>query len=220
MIKTQKYNNTLYELKYIKNNNDEYINTMFKLSKHKKILKDAIDNNYIYIMEGILLFYNIIDKKIYDKLINKIYSNKNNFKIDNISLLELSLLNTQLNLEKSQKQLAIKYIDLSYNFLKNNSFTLSEKKNKIYTLNNKEWDLFLDNLEENLYEYIVKKGYNINLGNLYDYELKDLIILFKNSKFAKEILNEINFLKQLHIIRPQQWENDNIWKGKSKIIKF
>jgi len=220
MTKLEGYNNLLYKLKYIEQDENKYLAVWLKLIKNKRVLKGAIDNNCIYIIEGILLSYNIVDRNIYQKLINKIYSSVDiaNIRVNKKTLLELSFVNYNLELNKVQRKYIIKYSNLNYHVLKNQSFTLSEKRNMIYKLNNVDWDLYLDNLEKDLYKYILQKGYSFNFGMFYEYTFLDLVILFKNKKFASYIWQEIKFLEQLHIIRPQQWELGNIGKGKVKII--
>ena len=220
MTKLEGYNNLLYKLKYIEQDEDKYLAVWLKLIKNKRVLKGAIDNNCIYIIEGILLSYNVVDRNIYRKLINKIYSSVDiaNIRVNKKTLLEISFVNYNLELNKVQRKYIIKYSNLNYHVLKNQSFTLSEKRNMIYKLSNVDWDLYLDNLEKDLYEYILQKGYSFNFGMFYEYTFLDLVILFKNKKFASYICQEIKFLEQLHIIIPQQWELGNIGKGKVKII--
>ena len=102
--------------------------------------------------------------------------------------------------------------DIRYWILRNPNWSLQEKQklimdfysdDEVYdeTLDQWEWGIINDNCNYK----------NNNLGildkcEIYNYSYEDLLNFYGDKKIADRIYEEINFCKQMHKLRPKQWE--------------
>lgn len=115
------------------------------------------------------------------------------------------------------------YFDIRYHILRNPNWTLEEKQRLIMdfwyddddyeeALEQWEWGIINDceNWNMELYSpYIEKCG-------MYEWSYNMLLKIFKDKNKTDKIYEEINFCKQMHQLRPQQWELDEPYE---KVLK-
>ena len=102
--------------------------------------------------------------------------------------------------------------DIRYWILRNNNWSIEEKRSLImnFWANNDEYDEVLEQWEWAIvndranYEKDVEDEFDV--CSLYDYTYEDLYKLYNNIETTNRIWDEINFCKQMHQLRPQQWE--------------
>ena len=112
--------------------------------------------------------------------------------------------------------------DIRYWILRNHNWNLSEKQELIMEffsdddvydekLDQWEWAIINDNCNYKDDLVITR-----DKSELYNYSYNDLLKLYGDKKEANRIFEEINFCKQMHKLRPQQWELDYL---DTKILK-
>lgn len=189
----------------------------------------------------ILKDYDNVDKNVYSRLINLIYSNEKvansllYYENEKYSFLYMSLLNRLFGLTEMQKAYAVqeaKYnrmnhggrvCDIRYQILKNPNWEKDEKKKLIYDFYEDEYDFMLhvDEFERNVLRHPANFQNSIvslmQQDRLYDYSLPDLEKMYQNSDVAKEVFDEINFCRMLHQVRPITLrKNNSFYKYKQK----
>lgn len=111
--------------------------------------------------------------------------------------------------------------DIRYHILRNPNWTLEEKQklimdfwsdDEVYdeTLEQWEWSIIND--------YLVSSNspvLHLEKNFLYEYSYEELLDFYKDKTTADEVWNEIQFCRQMHKLRPQQWELDFFPKKKS-----
>lgn len=113
--------------------------------------------------------------------------------------------------------------DIRYHILRNPNWTLEEKQQLIMdfwydddeydeTLEQWEWDIINDQENWNKETYMTY----IDKYEMYEWTYEMLLKVFKDKNKTNEIYEEINFCKQMHKLRPQQWELD---KPYEKVLK-
>lgn len=125
MIDIEKIDNELYKTIHIEKDRNKFLKLWKEIKQDINLLKEVITpckdkfNQYdtvkgITICEQILYDYKSVNKEIYQKLINLIYTNKdiartviNGASNGGYSFLLISLFNFDLNLTKTQKQFAV-----------------------------------------------------------------------------------------------------------------
>ena len=115
----EKLDNELYKAKYHQKDYDLYNQLWDKIKGNKKILevasnvvKNKFDEDTFFanaIVEEMLIDYDIVDKSLYQNLVNKIYSNTRLARtvFDDYSFLLYTLMNENLMLSEEQKVFAI-----------------------------------------------------------------------------------------------------------------
>lgn len=308
----KKIDSQLYEARYIDCNREETLKIWDSIKTNNEVLKiattvvrDRFDEGDtvigLAICDAMLIDYDSIDKGIYQKLVNKIYSNTDIARtvIDGaanggLSYLLMTLWNQKLKLTPEQKQFAVceamnkigtkKYyqeqenyrqkllskgvtddnvsvididgsvnpigqlsgsmyltsvfcslddsqahgmgvFDIRYHILKNNNFSLEEKRQLVYdfyasgddtwdeVLEQFEWGIINDNVNFKNTELSI-----MDIDFLYDYSKNDLIKMYGNREDAQKIFDEIQFCHLMHQIRPQQWEIKNA-NDEVKVLK-
>lgn len=196
--------------------------------------KDLV--NGLSLCESMLIDYNSVDNEIYQNLINLIYSNEqiakivldgcmhNSYKNSGHSYLLMTLWNPNLKLTDEQKTFAVDEamnkineqvhgsgdFDIRYWILRNSNWSLEEKQKLIMdfwssdedydeTLEQWEWDIINDSA--NYY-----KKYLFDRDKLYEYSYDILLKFYGDKETTDRIWEEIQFCKQMHQLRPQQWE--------------
>lgn len=113
------------------------------------------------------------------------------------------------------------YYDIRYQILRNPNWTIEEKQKLImdfwyddddYDEHLEQWEWGIANDEANY------KGNSLPLfdkSEMYEYSYELLLKFYGNKEKTDEIWNEINFCKQMHQLRPQQWEREYKKKKKS-----
>ena len=99
--------------------------------------------------------------------------------------------------------------DIRYHILRNPNWTVEEKQKLIFDFwsDSKDYD---DRLEQ--WEYgVINDEVNDDVAlllieNLYYYKYSNLLEFYKDVEITNRIWEEINFLKLMHKLRPQQWE--------------
>lgn len=103
--------------------------------------------------------------------------------------------------------------DIRYHILRNPNWTLEEKQKLImdFWYDDEEYDEYLEQWEYGIvndsdnYEQFTPQYFDIyELLNECTYET--LLEIYRNKEIADELWSEINFCKQMHKLRPQQWE--------------
>lgn len=104
--------------------------------------------------------------------------------------------------------------DIRYHILRNPNWTLEEKQklimdfwsdDEVYdeTLEQWEWSIINDYLvSSNSPVLYLEKNF------LYEYSYEELLDFCKDKTTADGVWNEIQFCRQMHKLRPQQWELD------------
>lgn len=114
--------------------------------------------------------------------------------------------------------------DIRYHILRNSNWSLDEKKklimdfwydDEVYDEQLELWEWGIVNDQANY------KDNNLSLifkSELYEYTYDALLKFYNNKEVTDRIWEEIQFCKQMHQLRPQQWElQDNI--NEKKLIK-
>ena len=105
--------------------------------------------------------------------------------------------------------------DIRYYILRNSNWTIEEKQKLVMDF----WydqEMYDNCLEE--WEWSIINNY-INYNNissqlfemdmLYEYDYATLLNIFKNEGIVDNIVNEINFCKLMHKLRPMSYESEN-----------
>lgn len=106
--------------------------------------------------------------------------------------------------------------DIRYYILRNSNWSIEEKKKLVmdFWCNDEVYDECLEQWEWsiiNAASYIKNELNNgfippLSYHYLYDYTYEMLLKLYKDKKTADKVWDEIQFCKQMHELRPQQWE--------------
>lgn len=102
--------------------------------------------------------------------------------------------------------------DIRYYILKNPNWTLEEKQELImnFWYNDETYDEYLERWEWGIINvperYLKKPPLTLDKCELYDYSYEMILKFYTNKKIADKIWKEIQFCKQMHELRPQQWE--------------
>ncbi len=113
--------------------------------------------------------------------------------------------------------------DIRYQILKNPNWSFEEKKKlvmdfwndaKVYdeTLDQWEWGIINNCVNFKNYHTILEKD------TLYEFTYERLLNIYKDKAITEQIWNEIQFCKQMHKLRPQQWELEII--SKKKVLNY
>ena len=132
-------------------------------------------------------------------------------------------INHLFNKMSSTQAHGISPFDIRYHILRNPNWTLEEKQKLImeFWYNDEEYDETLEEWEWGVVnDYENYKGNPLppfdkyELFNEYTYEM--LLEYYGNEETAKRIWNEIEFCKQMHELRPMQYEKENTLKMEGK----
>ena len=102
--------------------------------------------------------------------------------------------------------------DIRYWILRNPNWTLDEKQklimdfwadDEVYDETLEQWEWGIVNDRAN---YKGKTLPQFDKFEMYEYSYEDLLKFYGNTKTADRIWDEIQFCKQMHQLRPQQWE--------------
>ena len=110
--------------------------------------------------------------------------------------------------------------DIRYHILRNPNWTLEEKQKLVmdFWYNDEVYDEYLELWEWNIINnYANYKGGNTALlfkEDLYEYTYQSLLDFYNDKEITDNIWNEIQFCKQMHDLRPAQWEKEYINKKK------
>lgn len=185
------------------------------------------------ISDAILIDYKDVDQTIYNELIKSIYTNTDIARIrftgltgiDGCSFLLMSLWNHDLKLTEEQKSFAVSEamarntqshfgsaFDIRYQILRNPNWTLEEKQKLIMDFYDEEeyddiideWEWDIVNDSENYQGNPFPPFDRYELFNEWTYEM--LLKFHGNQETTDRIWTEMEFCKQMHKLRPQQWE--------------
>lgn len=225
-----------FEKAYYSKDKNKIINLWKKFSENNDFLEFAtkLDNNTFnsnLIAYYILSDQNLYNTKIYEELINKIYSNKvlARQKINNSSsLLMKTLENKKLKLTSKQKLFLIfeaedspfteKYykenlkhqstvhgngiFDIRYKLLENNNFSLQEKKNLIVLLYPDD-EIKLSILNELEWKIqTVLSSFPIR-DDFYNLTKEDLIYIIGSNEIENDIIEKIELCRYIKKIVPE-----------------
>ena len=222
-------------------NNRELLEWAIKPTKDKFGERDLV--NGLAICEDILLDYDSIDKEIYEKLVNLIYSNRQISRIvldgysnGGYSYLLMTLYNPNLKLTDEQKTFAVDEamnkigtvrhesdtqahgsgdFDIRYWILRNPNWSLEEKQKLImdFWADDEVYDETLEQWEWSIVnDHANYKGNPMSLlekDKLYEYSYDALLKFYDDKVTTDRIWEEIQFCKQMHQLRPQQWESES-----------
>ena len=113
------------------------------------------------------------------------------------------------------------FFDIRYHILRNPNWTLEEKQKLImdFWYDNDDYDEYLEQWEwsvvndnENYKGELLPPFDKYDLFYTYTYEM--LLEYYQDKKTTDRIWQEIQFCKQIHKLRPQQWEQDSFQKKK------
>lgn len=214
-------------------NNKEVLKEAIKLTKDKFGQRDLVKG--LTISESILVDYPNVDSEIYQELVNLIYSNPQIARIvlggysgNRDSFLLMTLWNHNLKLTEEQKVFAVDEamktisdnlahgrgdFDIRYWILRNPNWSLDEKQKLVMdfwtddeeydeTLEQWEWSVVNDN--DNFKGNPFPPFDKYVLFNDWTYEM--LLEYHQNKEITDRIWKEMEFCKQMHLLRPQQWE--------------
>lgn len=108
--------------------------------------------------------------------------------------------------------------DIRYHILRNPNWSIEEKKELVYEFfpNDNTYDEYLELWEWGIINdkvnYIDDCVPCLDKSDLYYYTFEDLVSIYNNVDTAREIMDEINFCRMMHEIRPQQWEMEFVLK--------
>ena len=108
--------------------------------------------------------------------------------------------------------------DIRYHILRNPNWSIEEKKELVYDFfpNDNTYDEYLELWEWGIINdkvnYIDDCVPCLDKSDLYYYTFEDLVSIYNNVDTAREIMDEINFCRMMHEIRPQQWEKEFVLK--------
>ena len=206
--------------------NRELLEWSIKPTKDKFGERDLV--NGLAICKDILVDFNSVDNEVYQKLVDLIYSNRQIARIAlggysnrGYSYLLMTLWNPSLKLTDDQKAFAVDeamnkndsgVFDMRYWILRNPNWSLEEKQKLIMdfwtdgevydeTLEQWEWSIVNDHANY--------KGNPMSLlekDDLYEYPYEALLKFYDDKETTDRIWEEIQFCKQMHQLRPQQWE--------------
>ena len=106
--------------------------------------------------------------------------------------------------------------DIRYWILRNQNWSLEEKQKLIidFWSNDEEYDETLEQWEWGIVnDHANYKGYLLPLfdkDEMYEYSYDELLKLYGDKQTTDRIWEEIQFCKQMHQLRPQQWEREFI----------
>lgn len=112
----------------------------------------------------------------------------------------------------------IGFFDIRYCILKNSNWNLAEKHKLImdFWYDYEEYDEHLEEWEWNIVNDTANYKNEIlpliSKDELYEYTYDMLLNIYGNKKKADRIWEEIQFCKQMHELRPQQWELEYVLK--------
>ncbi len=101
--------------------------------------------------------------------------------------------------------------DIRYHVLRNPNWTVKEKQELIYEFysDDEEYDEFLEQWEWGIINNIeveYESLLELDKDSLFDCDYNILLNIYGNKEIADRIYDEIQFCKQMHALRPQQWE--------------
>lgn len=101
--------------------------------------------------------------------------------------------------------------DIRYHILRNPNWSLDEKEKLImdFWYDDETYDEYLEQWEWAIINDIANYKDNTILfekSNLYEYSYETLLNYFEDKEITDRIWDEIQFCKQMHQLRPQQWE--------------
>ena len=108
--------------------------------------------------------------------------------------------------------------DIRYHILRNPNWSLAEKQKLImdFWCDDETYDEYLEQWEWGIINCSVNfKANSLSLmekANLYDYSYEMLLKFYGDKETTDKIWDEIQFCKQMHQLRPQQWELEFILK--------
>ena len=114
--------------------------------------------------------------------------------------------------------------DIRYYILKNPNWTLEEKQKLIteFWCDDEKYEDFLEHWEWGIINDSVNFKDNptslLEKIDLYEYTYEILLKFYGDKKTTDRIWDEIQFCKQMHELRPQQWEKELV--AKSKILRL
>lgn len=211
-----------------------------------QVKRDRFDENDIVrgltICDSMLMNYDSVDKVAYKNLIDSIYTNtdiaRTAMDVDSngsYSFLLMSLWNHSLRLTEEQKAFAVNEAmnksgtthgtgeyDIRYQILRNDNWSLEEKQKLImdFWSHDETYDEFLEQWEWGVINDSVNFKDNplsqLDKNNLYEYSYEILLKFYGDKETTDRIWDEIRFCKQMHQLRPQQWELE--FKPKKKVL--
>jgi len=110
--------------------------------------------------------------------------------------------------------------DIRYHILRNPNWSLEEKQKLImdFWYDDETYDEYLEQWEWDIVnDYVNYKDNHTSLLekiNLYEYTYETLLKFYKDKETTDRIWDEIHFCKQMHQLRPQQWELEFVPKKK------
>lgn len=201
-----------------------------------KIKRNKWDNGDIVsgltICDAILKDYESVDQEAYRELIQSIYTNLDIARIvmkgdcrESTSFLLMSLWNPNLKLTQEQKNFAIAdtmnsaqvhgigSFDIRYHILRNANWTLEEKQklimdfwdsDEVYDecVEDWEWNIVNDSANYKGRAFPSFDRYQL----MYEYTYDMLLAYYGDKKTTDRIWEEMEFCRQMHELRPQQWE--------------
>ena len=102
--------------------------------------------------------------------------------------------------------------DIRYYILKNSNWTMEEKQNLIWDFyaDSNTYDNYLETWEFNVYNELLnynERNTTITREDLFNkYTYENILVYCKNEIDAKRIWKEIEFCKEMHKLRLEQWE--------------
>ena len=116
--------------------------------------------------------------------------------------------------------------DIRYNILRNPNWTLEEKQKLImdFWYDNETYDEYLEQWEWGIVNdeanYKGEALPQFDKCEMYEYSYQDLLKFYGDKNTTDRIWDEIQFCKQMHQLRPQQWEVEyNKPKSLQKVIQ-
>lgn len=207
-------------------NNKELLEWAINPTKDKFGERDLV--NGLAICEDILVDFNSVDNEVYQKLVDLIYSNRQiagivlgGYNNGGYSYLLITLWNLNLKLTDNQKAFAVeeamnkndsRVFDMRYWILRNPNWSLEEKQKLImdFWTDDEVYDETLEQWEWSIVnDHANYKGNPMSLlekDKLYEYSYNTLLKFYDDKETTDRIWEEIQFCKQMHQLRPQQWE--------------
>ena len=188
-----------------------------------QVKRDKFDEHDIVkgltICDSMLIDYNSVDEVAYNNLINSIYTNTDIARIvmngasnGGYSFLLMSLWNHNLKLTEEQKTFAV---NEAMNKIGTTRWQQSEEEfskklddmgisdDEIYDEYLEQWELAIINDLANFKDNPVSQ---LEKFDLYEYSYEMLLKFYGDKETTDRIWDEIQFCKQMHQLRPQQWE--------------
>lgn len=234
----REYENRLYKAVYAEHDENKCVEVWNEIKENKELLTSAIqvkknkweeDVVTSHIICRHMLISNDVDKDIYQKLVDVIYSNEQlarcHLYIDpdlygRQTYLSKVICDYDLELTEEQKRFAEKEAKSEHNFhdcylkrniLMNPNWAIEEKANLIYEFYTDEtWDEELENMEWDIVNDSVNyRGEPFSFMDkteLYQYRYEDLFKVYQSEETTERIWEDISLCRLFHQIRPQQWE--------------